>query len=444
MSFTKSSGICVAVCTMVLVFLLGPAPAVAKKTRSETMSLGCVNGDSGQDPPFPFDVDDGNNYGSRRLELTVPEQCKCDPDDADCTPCPIVVGFNGFGGDGSFWKERLELKGAAAGFISLYPTGDITDTSYLWDFQANWAVPSCQDPDDGCLGIDDIACDWCGDIAEDDAISSQREIDFVRAIVKWTMDNHCVDPGQIFATGYSNGGLMVHTLARHPDTSGLFKAVVPMDGVDQAGRVDPSGRENRLRWIYAPQKGDSPWILHVNEIFDRFEPYDGMPYTDFAGEPGGGWNPVWIYPPVLQIFAEYVAENKGYSACGFGPNDVGNRYGDLDVGSPVPEGAVVPAGYRRLFALEGEGQDKFYCFTKDAQGRGRGRNRDRGCEKLAICLWDSGEAGDDLPDPHGRAGREWSGGTDPGTGGIEPMDIMWRFMKASVGVPGFSKKKYKK
>jgi hypothetical protein len=430
MSVTKSSGICVAVCTMVLVFLLGPAPAVAEQKSSETMSLGCVTGDSGQDPPSPFDVGDGNDYGSRRLELTVPEQCKCNPSEADCTPCPIVAGFHGFGGAGSFWKERLEPKGAAVGFISLYPTGDATaPTSYFGGFTSNWAVPSCQDPDDGCLQIDDISCDWCGDITEDDAISSQREIDFVKAIIKWTMDNYCVDPGQIFATGYSNGGLMVHTLARHPDTSGLFKAVVAMDGVDQAGRVDLSGRENRLRWIYAPQKGDSPWILHVNEIFDRFEPYDGMPYADFAGAFGGGWNPVWIYPPVLQIFAEYVAKNKGYSACGFGPNDVGDRYGDLNVGSPVPEGAVVPAGYRRFFALEGEGQNKFYCFTKDAKGRGRS------CEKLAICLWDTGVPGDDVGDSHYPwAANDWNGGTYPGTGGIEPMDIMWRFMQASVGV----------
>jgi hypothetical protein len=362
------------------------------------------------------------------------------------------VGFHGFGGDGNHWKERLEPKGAAVGFISLYPTGDATaPTSYFGGFTSNWAVPSCQDPEDGCLRVDDIPCDWCGDITEDDAVSTQREIDFVRAIVKWTMDNHCVDPSQIFATGYSNGGLMVHTLARHPDTSGLFKAVVAMDGVDQAGRVDPSGREGRLRWIYAPQKGDSPWILHVNEIFDRFEPYDGMPYTDFAGELGGGWNPMWIYPPVLQIFAEYVAENKGYSACGFGPNDVGNRYGDLDVRSPVPKGAVVPAGYRRLFTLEGKGQDKFYCFTKDAQGRGRS------CEKLAICLWDTEERGDDVGDTHWPyAANDWKGGTYPGTGGIEAMDIMWRFMKASVDVPywkrgkkqfghpGFSNKKFKK
>lgn len=440
MGFTKSSAICLAVCTVLLIFLIGPASATAKKTRSETMSLGCVTGDSGNPPPFPFDVGDGNDYGSRKLELTVPDQCKCDPVDAaagNCAPCPIVVGFHGFGGDGSFWKERLDPKGAAVGFISLYPTGDITDTSYLWDLQPNWAVPSCQDPDDGCLQVDDIACDWCGDINEDDAISSQREIDFVKAIIKWTMDNHCVDPDQIFATGYSNGGLMVHELARHPDTSGLFKAVVAMDGVDQAGRVDLSGRENRLRWIYAPQKGDSPWILHVNEIFDRFEPYDGMPYTDFAGEFGGGWNPAWIYPPVLQIFAEYVAKNKGYSSCGFGPNDVGDRYGDLNVGSPVPEGAVVPAGYRRLFALEGEGQDKFYCFTKDAKRRGRwgGRWGGRSCEKLAICLWDHGERGDDVGDSHyPYAADDWNGGSYPGTGGLDPMDIMWRFMQASVGV----------
>jgi hypothetical protein len=310
--------------------------------------------------------------------------------------------------------------------VSLYPTGDITDTGYLWDFQPNWAVPSCQDPDDGCLGIEGIPCDWCGDRAdeEDEISTSQREIDFVKAIIEWTKDNYCVDPDQIFATGYSNGGLMVHELARNPETSSLFKAVVAVDGVDQAGKgVDPSsGKEDKLRWIYAPPRGDSPWILHVNEIYDRFEPYDGMPYIDFAGAPGRDWNPVWIYPPVLQIFAKYAAENNGYSACGFGPNDVGNRDGALAVGG------VVPAGYRRVLGLEGADQTKFYCFTKDAP---RGGQR---CEKLAICLWDYGERGDDVGDTHyPYAANGWQQrGDPPGTGGL---DIMWRFMQASVGVP---------
>jgi len=380
----------------------------------EQKSLGCAVGDSGNAPPSPFDIGDGNNYGARRLELTVPEQCFCDG--VDCTPCPVVVGYHGFGQTGTSrnsWQSRLEPKGAAAGFISLYPTGDFTITNYAFSPDENWAVPSCQDPVDGCLMIDGIPCDWCGSNTEDEAISTQREIDFTRAIIKWTMDNHCVDPGQIFGTGYSNGGLMAHLLARHPDTSGLFKALVPIDGVDQAGMSD------HLRWILPPQEGDSPWILHANEIFDRFEPYDGRPYTDFAGNAGGGWNPVWIYPPVLQILAEYADKNEAYAACGFGPNDVGNRFGVLDVGG------VVPAGYRRLPELEGAGQEKFHCFTKDAQGQS--------CEKLAICLWDSGAPGDDLEDPHGRAGREWSGGTDPGTGGTEAMDIMWRFMQRSVG-----------
>jgi hypothetical protein len=442
MSFTKSSGICVAVFSMVLVLLLGTASTVASSTPTvcdelsdkeayglcnayceeldcdwdpnaperkcdelrsinkgeefpcETKSLGCITGESGAAPPFPFDVD---NYGDRVLELTVPEQC-------EGTPCPIVVGFHGYDEDGSTWKRRLEPKGRAVGFISLYPTGDMTPNSYdPSGTSTNWAVPSCQDPKDGCLEGEN--CDWCGDWDEKDTVSTQREIDFTRAIIKWTMDNHCVDPSQIFATGFSNGGLWSHTLARHPDTSGLFKAVVPVDGVDQAGRKD------HLRWIHAPQDGDSPWILHVNEIFDRFEPYDGRPYDDWAA-----WGvPVWIYPPVLQIFAEYAAENDGYSACGFGPDDVGDREGDLDVGGVVPE------GYRRLYALEGERQRKFRCFTAGES-----------CEKLAICLWDSGPAGDDYPDPHGRAGREWSGGTDRGTGGTKPMDIMWRFMQASV------------
>ena len=379
----------------------------------EQKSLGCMVGDSGLQPPSPFDVDDGNDYGSRQLGISVPNQCECKGE--DCKPCPIVVGYHGFGGNGpESWQWKLEPKGNAVGFISLYPTGDNTPTNYAFAPANNWAVPSCQVADDGCLQVDGIACDWCGNINEKNEISTQREIDFTRAIIKWTMDNQCVDPGQIFGTGYSNGGLMSHLLARHPDTSGLFKALLPVDGVDQAGKDD------HLRWIKAPIVGDSPWILHANEIFDRFEPYDGIAYTDFAGAAGGGWNPVWIYPPVLQIFAEYADKNPGYDGCGFAANDMGDRFGELEAGGIVPE------GYRRLFALEGEGQDKFNCFTKDTENGT--------CEKLAVCLWDTEQRGDDVGDTHfPYAFYDWSGGTDLGTGGNEPMDIMWRFFQWSVG-----------
>ncbi len=161
----------------------------------EQMSLACVTGDTGAEPSSPFDVGDGNNYGSRELGFTVPDQCECNGD--DCTPCPIVVGYHGFGGDGSHWQSRLVPKGAAVGFISLYPKGDDTaPTNYSGGFINNWAVPSCQVPDDGCLLEDGIPCDWCGDITEDDEITTQREINFSRAIIKWTMDNYCVDPAR--------------------------------------------------------------------------------------------------------------------------------------------------------------------------------------------------------------------------------------------------------
>ena len=380
-------------------------------------SPGCALSDSESVPPFPFDVADGNDYGGRILELTVPEQCQCDG--VDCMPCPVVIGYHGYGQTGSgpaSWKSRLEPKGAAAGFISLYPTGDNTVRhTYGGGLVPNWAVPSCMTPTDGCLLDANLKCDWCGNIDEDNEVSLQREIDFTKAIVKWTMDHHCVDPQQLFATGYSNGALWVHTLARHPQTSGMFKAVVPMDGIDQAGN------EDHLRWITAPPAGDGPWILHMNEVFDRLEPYDGMNYVDtFLGD----GVPVWKYPSVLEIFAEYADKNEAYAACGFSPDDVANRFGALAVGGVVPE------GYRRLNgpgSLEGEGQEMLACFTKDAAGES--------CENLAICLFDSGEPGDDLTDPHGRAGQELSGGTDPGTGGVEPMDVMWRFMQRSVAAP---------
>ena len=400
--------------------------------------MGCTTGDSGIEPPFPFDIGDGNDYGQRKLELTVPDKCRCDG--SNCTPCPVVVGYHGYGESGTSkhsWKRRLEPKGEAVGFISLYPTGDMTETNYFnWGAlkkrrsrtRQNWAVPSCQAVDDGCLLVDGIPCDWCGSNSEDDEISTRREIDFTLAIIQWTMDHYCVDPEQIFATGFSNGGLMSYLLSRHPETSGVFKALVPVGGVDQAGRND------HLKWIHAPPEGNSPWILHANEIFDRFEPYDGRTYADHPGNAGGGWNSVWLYPSVLQVFAKYVTDNDGYLDCGFAPTDMGDRYGMPDVGGIVPE------GYRRLFELEGSGQKMLRCFTKDAQGKV--------CRKLAICLWDGGAPGDDLgisesetrPDKpkitpgatHERAGREWMGGDEPGVGGTAPMDVMWRFFQSSV------------
>lgn len=151
-----------------------PAPlAVHDKVVAEGKpgSLGCSRGDSDAAPPFPFDVGDGNDYGQCKLQLTVPSKCQCDGN--DCTPCAIVVGYHGYSETGTSnhsWKSRLEPKGEAVDFISLYPTGDLTESNYFnWTalkkrrsrLRQNWAVPSCQDPEDGCFLMDDIPCDLC-------------------------------------------------------------------------------------------------------------------------------------------------------------------------------------------------------------------------------------------------------------------------------------------
>lgn len=90
---------------------------------------------------------------------------------------------------------------------------------------------------------------------------------------------------------------------------------------------------------------------------------------------------------------------------------------------------MVPEGYRRLFNLEGAGQEMFYCFTKDSEGKT--------CRNLAICLCDGGERGDDqgiagAGATHERSGGEWISGAYQGTDGPGPMDIMWCFFQWSV------------
>ena len=74
--------------------------------------------------------------------------------------------------------------------------------------------------------------------------------------------------------------------------------------------------------------------------------------------------------------------------------------------------------------------NRFHCFTKDTEGKA--------CRKLAICLWDGGQRGDDgfitgVGANHLRSGREWIGGADLGTDGTDSIDIMWRFFQWSVG-----------
>ena len=152
---------------LIVILIIGSLDLVI--AGSERKSLECSKQDSRVIPPFAFDVGDCNDYGQRNLELTVPSKCRC-----DCTPCAIVEGCHGYSETGTSrysWKSRLEPKGEAVRFISLYPTADLTESNYFnWSalkkrrskLPRNWVVPSCQNSEDGCLLVDGIPCDWCG------------------------------------------------------------------------------------------------------------------------------------------------------------------------------------------------------------------------------------------------------------------------------------------
>ena len=55
-----------------------------------------------------------------------------------------------------------------------------------------------------------------------------QDIAFVRALLAWANTNYCVDQSRIFATGFSYGGIMSHTIACQ--MSDVFRAVGPMAG----------------------------------------------------------------------------------------------------------------------------------------------------------------------------------------------------------------------
>jgi polyhydroxybutyrate depolymerase len=133
-------------------------------------------------------------------------------------PAPLVLAFHGGGGSAAFMADDsrygLQREADRDGFIVAFPNG----ASRLPGGRlATWNAGAC--------------CGYARDQGSDD-------VGFARAVVGALEARYAVDTSRVFATGMSNGGMLVHRLAC--EAADVFRAVASVAGPDATTQCNPA------------------------------------------------------------------------------------------------------------------------------------------------------------------------------------------------------------
>jgi polyhydroxybutyrate depolymerase len=181
------------------------------------------------------------------------------------------------------------------------------------------------------------------------------DVAFVRAVLDWAEATFCLDKNRLFATGFSNGGMMSYRLAC--ELSDRLAAIAPVAGpnmTDVAWGDEPPGTCNPSRRLP---------LLHIHARGDQHAPYEGGKGSCF--EQTDAMRDV-SFPPVSRYTRAWATAN----GCASGPDvpwtgasgavQAGNENPCVLLGGhcPATQSTVVcnlPAGGHAYPGASGEG-----------------------------------------------------------------------------------------
>ena len=145
---------------------------------------------------------------------------------------PLLFNFHGFGGSASEYLEYADMRSLAESdtFVLIYPQGSCLNGSSHWN--------PCPSGGDNKSTADDVG--------------------FVESILNEISSQYNIDPERIYATGYSNGGMMAYGLANYK--SDLIAAVGSVSGA--------------MLDCTEPSSHPMP-IVHLHGTSDDVIPYNG-------------------------------------------------------------------------------------------------------------------------------------------------------------------------
>lgn len=184
-------------------------------------------------------------------------------------PLPVVLSFHGGGGWASQQQDstRLHELGEREGFITVYPNGSgpLKNRLLTWNAGTCCAYAMKQDVDD---------------------------VGFVAALLDDLGRRTPIDRARVYATGFSNGAMMVHRLAsERPD---LVAAIAPVSGAMVFEEREP--------------RGPVP-VMHIHSVDDPRALYGGG-----LGPPFPGTNNRVMHPPVEESLERWAKVNGCASA----------------------------------------------------------------------------------------------------------------------------------
>jgi polyhydroxybutyrate depolymerase len=149
---------------------------------------------------------------------------------------PLVIALHGAFGSSKEMEEdtQLDVKADSAGFIVVYPQGYRGKSGLR---VATWNAQTC-----------------CGRAKSD----SVNDVGFISALIDKLSIDFSIDNKRIFATGFSNGGMLCYRLAT--ELANKIAAFAPVSA-------------NMMNKPIAPTKALS--ILHIHSYKDKRVPYKG-------------------------------------------------------------------------------------------------------------------------------------------------------------------------
>jgi len=191
------------------------------------------------------------------------------PNYNDSNNFPLVIALHGTGGSADQMERdyKLTTKSNSAGFIIVYPEGVRSD---------------------GKLGIRTWNAGGCCDFAMEHNID---DVKYIRLLMQKLTTSYKINPKKIYATGMSNGAMMVYRLGC--ELSDQLAAIAPVSGTLMTTQPCTPVRK-------VP-------VLHIHSVLDT-----KVPYT------GGYGLANYYFPPVdssLRVWA-------GINGCGQAPQVV--------------------------------------------------------------------------------------------------------------------------
>lgn len=227
---------------------------------------------------------------SRRYHLHVP------PHDDDDAGLPLLLVLHGGGGNGEHAREitGLDRYGVDMGFVVAFPDGEglLPKKARTWNYG----------------GVD-----GGGERKETD------DVGFCKSVVDDIQERVAIDTDRVFVTGYSDGGMMCHRLAR--EAADVFRGIAPVAGAmnyteaqsdvhlavlmihgteDEHVRIDggevPSKRGVKAR-VDASLAAAAEYYIGRNSLVEHADEVarDGVHVSKYAKSKGDSYaTPVWV------------------------------------------------------------------------------------------------------------------------------------------------------